>query len=173
MIRLLAALVALSGCVIPPDDWNPRPLPAQAQAGRPNRSRALPVPIERVFPRVIEVLLDAGYVVRSVDAPLGFVAFFNQWESHIPTEGPTVVSHEGTLLFYSEGPTTTRVRLSIIARSSRGADMFPDPKDQGQVEQALLDLLEKGLAAPARKNVRALPAPRSLPSGTAPPRPSA
>jgi hypothetical protein len=175
MNRLLAAVVALSGCMVPRDAWNPRPVPPQVQADRAVHARTLPVPIERVFPRVIEVLLDAGYVVRSVDAPLGFVSFYNQWETtYDPIIGPTVVTQEGTLLFSSEGPATTRVRLSIITRSGRDLKLFPDPEEQAQIDRALLELIEKGLTAPARRTVRAMPLePRSLPNGTAPPRPAA
>src|SRR4051812_40902721 len=103
MLRLYGVLVLLlAGCEIPARAWAP-PMgpPGRVVAERRARSRVLQIPMQAVFPRVLDVLLDAGCVVRAADRELGMVSFFRVWADH---GGAFTYSQEGTLLFRSERP---------------------------------------------------------------------
>jgi hypothetical protein len=151
----LIAFALLAGCVATPPEISspPPPAPQEIAAMRAVETRVVPVPIESVFPHVIDVLLDNNFVVRSVDTRLGFVAFGQQWMD--PTQPTASVSEEGTILFTSAGAGSTQMRVMLAGNwhdlevgghsyASRGA------AGQGPSEQEyrkILDMLQRGLTS--------------------------
>jgi hypothetical protein len=154
---VLLGVCCLAACL----QIRPPPTPALAgvRAARQAQTRTLAIPVQAVFPRALDVLLDAGYLVRSANRELGLVAVYQQWHDDSQFERPTF-TNEGSLLFQPDGPSKTRVR-ALIRRtwSSGGAghthlvetDVDPDAYKQ------ILDVLENGLRPEASNGAPAPP----------------
>jgi hypothetical protein len=89
----------------------PLPSPAQVQAQTEAKTRTLPMAKAQVFPKVLEVLMDMGFHIRSANASLGQVNIFQAWEDPRYSADPHF-SMEATLLFLDAGPGATRVRMA-------------------------------------------------------------
>jgi len=120
------------------------------------QSRTIAIRRDAVFPRVLEVLMDGGYVIRSANTDLGLVTFYQQWMDQ--TQHNANIAEEGSAIFSSAGPNQTRVRLVISGSWQRlevtgGGFKSPDSGMIGGVLQSaspeeyakLMDLLERGL----------------------------
>lgn len=149
MVLLLSVLV---GCIPPIRvESAPAPSPERLEADRAMQTRLIQAPLDSVFPRVLDLLLDHGYQVRSVNRELGQVSFFQQWEDTSQFVRPSLMQ-EGTLLFRTDG-SATRVRAMLSSRwesvmASRGSvSTVSGVQQQSEPEQyrRLLDLLENGL----------------------------
>ncbi len=107
------------GCAPPPPFTVPPPA-GQAGPGAPEvvQSRTLPIAPDQVFPRVLGVLLDMGYQIRSANRELMFVNIHRTWFDETLVGRPEL-SMGATLLFEAAGPGTTRVRILPTGRWSR------------------------------------------------------
>ena len=151
-LLVIPALVVLTGCLPTRTTFHPVPLaaPGDLTPVRGSQSRVLAIPLTEVFPKVLEVLLDQGYQVRSANARLGLISFFRQWSDTRLKTNPTY-TQEGTLLLQAAGPGATRVRLGITARSEENigehlvhvSGVQANPTDEDY--RLLLDLLEHGM----------------------------
>lgn len=149
-------LLFLAACRVPSLKVRPAPLPTQAEvdALRVSQSRILEAPLESVFPKVLEVLLDAGYQIRCSDRTLGLVSVSQVW---LDTSQMLDINQvqEGTILFQAEGVQRTRVRVVLSGKwefRSTGGPKSADAmvsevvqRADRSVHQHLLDVLEKGL----------------------------
>jgi len=149
----------LPGCVIPPPVQvrsAPAPTPEEITRIRALQTRLISAPIDSIFPRVIEILMDNDYVVRSVDAKAGFVSFYQQWSD--PSQAAANISQEGSILFTPAGK-QTQVRVILTGGWQRleitgGGPRSTDSGMVGGVQQSaadeeyrkILDTLQKGLA---------------------------
>jgi hypothetical protein len=160
--RMIAAC-ALAGCAMPPVQIRSAPTPTDAEVAqmRGIQTRVISAPFDSIFPKVVDVLLDNGYVVRSTDSKLGFVAFYQQWTD--PEQYDAIIALEGDALFEPDGPASTRVRVALTGGSQRleitgGGRHSTDTGMVGKAEQSaaideyrkLLDALESGLASARR-----------------------
>jgi hypothetical protein len=162
MKSLIGLLItcALSGCLtLPPVQLHSAPAPTAQEIKQIHemQSRVLALGSETVFPRVLDVLMDNGYVVRSVDSKIGFVAFYQQWADF--QQGGAIIALEGCAIFEAQGPASTRVRVSLTGGSQRlemtSAGRSPDYGMVGHAQQSasaaeykrMLDSLEAGLSA--------------------------
>lgn len=122
------------------------------------QTRVIATPIGSILPAAIEILFDNGYVVRAVDGPLGFIAFYQQWTD--PAQSAANISEEGSILFKAAGPQSTQIRVMLTGGWQRleatgGGPRSTDYGMVGGVQQVagadeykkLLDLLEAGLAS--------------------------
>ena len=89
----------------------PEPTREQVLALRASQTRVLSLPFDRVFPKVIDVLLDSGYVVLFADKDLGVVSFHQQWND--ASQHTANITQEGTAVFRSSGGDSTEVRLFL------------------------------------------------------------
>ena len=161
MKTLLATLAVLgfSGCApLAPVQLRSAPEPSEQEMAqlRNIQSRTIAIRRDAVFPRVLEVLMDGGYVIRSANTDLGLVTFYQQWMDQ--TQHNANIAEEGSAIFSSAGPNQTRVRLVISGSWQRlevtgGGFKSPDSGMIGGVSQSaspeeyakLMDLLERGL----------------------------
>lgn len=158
-LAILIALLGLTGCgALPAVQIHSAPTVPAVEAERLNthRTRIMAIDAERVFPRVLEVLMDQGFVILCADASLGTVAFRQQWRD--PGQRGASIVQEGNLLVSAQGPGQTRIRLLLTGSSQElrhwyGKDgghktmVGSVQQDLGQEEYSkLLDVLEKGLA---------------------------
>jgi len=161
MKTLVATLGVLwfSGCVpLAPVQLRSAPEPSEQEMAqlRNIQSRTIALRRDAVFPKVLEVLMDGGYVIRSANADLGLVTFYQQWMDQ--AQHNANIAEEGSAVFSSAGPNQVRVRLVISGSWQRLEVTGGGPKstDSGMVggvlqsaspeEYAkLLDLLERGL----------------------------
>ena len=159
---LLAA--ALGGCVWQPVELRsaPEPSPPEIVQLRSIAGRTLAVKAETVFPRVIYLLMDYGYVVRAADKDLGFLSLYQQWND--ASQGDATITLEGTVMFRPAGADRTEVRLLLTSSWQRqrtsggGGEAYPTVAMVSAVQQnatpgqykTLLDILERGLTSPAR-----------------------
>ncbi len=161
MKTLLATLAVLgfSGCApLAPVQLRSAPEPSEQEMAqlRNIQSRTIAIRRDAVFPRVLEVLMDGGYVIRSANTDLGLVTFYQQWMDQ--TQHNANIAEEGSAIFSSAGPNQTRVRLVISGSWQRlevtgGGFKSPDSGMIGGVLQSaspeeyakLMDLLERGL----------------------------
>lgn len=155
------ALGGLAACSQPEVRFRAAPRPSQGEAARlrQERTRVLAVEPASIFPRILDLLMDQGYLVRSVDERLGFVAFFQQWRD--PSQGGANLIQEGTLLFTPMGDGSTKVRVMLTGSSQR-LQGYASVRGDGSVvmleavrqdvgaEECLrvLDLVEQGLNGP-------------------------
>lgn len=153
------ALCALAGCMVQPVIRSaPTPTAQQIAQTRDVQTRVIATPVEAVFPAVIEILFDNGYVVRGADAQLGFIAFYQQWTD--PGQSGANISEEGSILFKAAGPKSTQVRVMLTGgwqrlQATGGGVHSTDYGMVGGVQQVagtdeykrLLDLLETGLTS--------------------------
>ena len=150
------AVSVLFGCAAPIQLRSaPEPSPQELAHLRNIESRTIAVQRGAVFPRVLEVLMDGGYVIRSANNDLGLVTFSQQWRDQ--TQGNANIAEEGSAVFSSVGSNQTRVRLMISGSWQRleatgggttidtgmvgGAQLGISPEQYAR----LLDLLERGL----------------------------
>lgn len=146
---LLPALLVLSACVPPPRIETAPPSVAIREDA--THGRVLAVPRSAVFPKVLDLLLDLGFQVRSANESLGLVAFHQQWVDASQVTRP-ILSLEGTLLFREEGAGQTRVRLELTGRwevlgPGKSPGMVSNVLQQADAKEyeKLLDRLEAGL----------------------------
>jgi hypothetical protein len=159
MAMSAAALLAMVGCVpLPPVQPRlaPEPTPQEITSTRATQTRVLAVGREAVFPRIVELLMDNGFSVRSANESLGIVSFYQQWVDG--GQSGAIISQEGTLLFKGTAPGHTEVR-ALLTQSWQRLEVTGGGKNVtthgmvGGVQQnaepaeykKLLDLLEKGL----------------------------
>ena len=138
----------------------PTPTPEQVAQVRAIQTRVIATPIESVFPKVIDVLMDNDYVVRSADAKLGLVVFYQQWTD--TTQNSANITQEGTALFKSVGASSTQVRVMLTGgwqqlENTGGGLRSPVSSMVGAVQggatdeyKKVLDVLQNGLAAAAK-----------------------
>jgi hypothetical protein len=159
----LITACGLAGCALPPVQIHTAPAPTEAQVAhiRDIQTRVIPAPFDSIFPKVVDVLMDNGYVVRSTDSQLGFVAFYQQWTD--PGQYNAIIALEGNAIFEREGPNTTRIRVALTGASQRleitgGGKNSTDSGMVGKAEQnaamdeyrRLLNILESGLVSTPR-----------------------
>ncbi len=161
-MKTLAATLAVlgfSGCVpLAPVQLRSAPEPSEQEMAqlRNIQSRTIAIRRDAVFPKVLEVLMDGGYVIRSANTDLGLVTFYQQWMDQ--TQHNANIAEEGSAIFSSAGQNQTRVRLVISGSWQRlevtgGGLKSTDSGMVGGVLQSaspeeyakLLDLLERGL----------------------------
>ena len=149
----------LTGCVGRPVvvRSEPTPTPEQVAQVRAIQTRVIATPIESVFPKVIDVLMDNDYVVRSADAKLGLVVFYQQWTD--TTQNSANLTQEGTALFKPVGASSTQVRVMLTGGWQQlavtgGGPRSPSSSMVGAVQSGaadeykkVLDVLQNGLAA--------------------------
>lgn len=131
-----AGLLFFGIACVPPQALPSAPAVAQDQ----DLLRVLPVAKDKVFPRIIPILMDLGYQVRDANADLGHVSLSRAWNQEW-MGGVIPQSMEATLYFQAEGPAATRVRVLIQFQSPGVGKQIMDP-GQGK---ALLEAIEKGL----------------------------
>jgi len=116
------------------------------------------VPYESVFPSVLDVLMDNGFIIRSADKETGLVAIYQQWADE--SQHDAIIALEGSALFQPAGSNATKIRLFLTGGSQRleitgGGSHSTDSSMVGKVQQntssneykKILDLLESGLLA--------------------------
>ncbi|HEY4082818.1 MAG TPA: hypothetical protein VGM81_19195 [Burkholderiaceae bacterium] len=156
----LLLLLLLSACAqLPPVQLRSAPTPSAADIAqlRAAQSRTLAVRREAVFPKVLDVLIDNGYLIRSASPEAGVVSFSQQWND--PSQYDANITHEGTVLFepVDAGHTKIRVtlsgswqRLEVSNGGARSTDttMMSGVAQRTSVDEykKLLDLIESGLA---------------------------
>src|SRR6185369_12027874 len=103
------------------------------------RTRVIATPLSVVFPKVIDVLMDNGYLVRSANETLGIVSFYQQWQD--ANQSGASISQEGSVVFRSAGPSSTEVRLLLtgswqrVEASGGGVKDFRTNATVGGVQQ--------------------------------------
>ncbi len=157
-VLILGLLVALSGCALPPVQIRSAPSPSKDALARQIeiQSRDVAIDADKVFPQVLTVLLNAGYVVRSANRDLGQISFYQQWND--ASQGNANIVQEGTAIFSKAGPKKTRMRVVLTGGWQRLEATGGGPKstDYGMVGgvtigvpaeeyKRVLDLLESGL----------------------------
>lgn len=150
-MRVIACSLLLFGLACQPPELRlpPAPEAARAEASRASQTRTWPLPISRVFPQVLEVLLDLGYHIQSVNKDVGHIAISQTWQDDTLVGSPGQ-SLELTLLLTPESPTTTRVRVAAWGRQAwvgdHGAEKASRPdRLSPQAATRLLDELAKRL----------------------------
>ncbi len=123
--------------------------------------RNLALPRSQVFPKVVEVLLDMGYQVRSANADLGLVNLSRTWYDETLAAHPAM-SMEATLLFQLDGRGGTRLLMlptghwsvvSIGGKESASATVTrAQPALEDRAVQPFLDELARRLVAPSSSN---------------------
>jgi hypothetical protein len=138
----------------------PTPTPEQVAQVRAIQTRVIATPIESVFPKVIDVLMDNDYVVRSADAKLGLVVFYQQWTD--TTQNNANITQEGTALFKPVGASSTQVRVMLTGgwqqleitggglRSTSSSMVGAVQGGAADEYKKVLDVLQNGLAAAAK-----------------------
>jgi len=154
------SLLGLAGCV-PPDvtiHAAPEPTPQEVAIIHNNQIRIIPVAYDSVFPKALEILMDNGYLVRSVNEKMGIISFYQQWRD-MNQSGASIVQ-EGSVFFKPTGTSSTQARLLLtgswqrVESSGGGIHSSGTNALVGQVQQnaqpeeykKLLDLFEKGLS---------------------------
>jgi hypothetical protein len=157
----MIAICMTAACAPPPPVVHsaPTPTPEQLMQVRAAQTRVIPTPIDSVFPKVIDVLMDNDYVVRSADAKLGFISFYQKWTD--TTQKGANITLEGSALFKRATPGSTQVRvmltggwqqLQVTGGGKNGVSSMVGAVADTRADDytKLLDLLQGGLAAPPR-----------------------
>jgi hypothetical protein len=149
------AISALSGCVAPEIRTAPPPTTQQLALDRQVQVRTIAIPAERVFPKILDVLMDNGFIVRSVNEKVGFVSFYQQWADQ--SQRNADITLEGSLLFKSTGPNSTEARVVLtgswqvlsVGSGSSANSMVSGVQQSPGAEQytMVLDAIEHGLAS--------------------------
>ena len=157
-IFLVVLVVAIIGCVEAPVQIRSAPAPLKQDLANviAIQSRTLNIDTNDVFPRVLTVLLNSGYVIRSANKELGYVSFFQQWND--TSQNGANITQEGSAIFSNAGPHQTSVRIAVTGGWQRLQATGGGPKstDFGMVGgvqmsatpeeyKALLDVIEAGL----------------------------
>jgi hypothetical protein len=155
---LLVFVIAVSGCAVPPVQIRsaPAPLKQDLPAVIAMQSRTLNIDANDVFPRVLTVLLNGGYVIRSANKELGYVSFYQQWSD--ASQADANITQEGTAIFSTAGPHQTTLRIAVTGgwqrlQATGGGPKSTDYGMVGGVQMSatpeeytrLLDLIETGL----------------------------
>ena len=121
-------------------------------------TRTMALPRGQVFPKVVEVLMDMGYQVRSASADLGLVNLSRTWYDETLAARPEL-SMEATLLFQADGQGGTRLLMlptghwsvvSVGGKDSASATVRrAQPALDARDVQPFLDELARRLAAPS------------------------
>lgn len=129
---------------------------AEPSVGAPLIS-TLALPRGQVFPKVVEVLLDMGYQVRSANANLGLVNLSRTWYDETMAARPEL-SMEATLLFQADGQGGTRLLMlptghwsvvSVGGKDSASATVTrAQPALDARDIQPFLDELARRLVVP-------------------------
>ena len=157
IIGCLFLACALEGCLPAVQVRSaPAPTPQEMVQIRTLQTRVIAASMDSIFPRVIEVLMDNDYVVRSVDAQAGFVSFYQQWMD--PSQAAANITEEGSILFTAAGSGQTQVRVILTGGWQRlqvtgGGAHSTDSGMVGGVQQSagdeeykkILDTLQSGL----------------------------
>lgn len=154
LVHPVLFICLLGGCASVQIRSAPLPTTAEAEQNRTVQTRLLKVPFETVFPKVIGVLLDDGYIVSSANERLGLVSFSQQWLDK--DQHNANIRQEGTLFFERAGADATSVRVLMSGSwqvVSRGGGYSASSAMVGRVAQSsgeeqykvLLDVVEKGL----------------------------
>jgi hypothetical protein len=160
-LSMIAICMTAACAQIPPAVHSaPTPTPEQLTQIRATQTRVIRVPIDSVFPKVIDVLMDNDYLVRSADAKLGFVSFYQKWTD--TTQKGANITQEGAALFTRASPGSTQVRVMLTGgwqqlqptgggEKSTVFSMVGAVAGTGADEYTkLLDLLQAGLAPPPK-----------------------
>ena len=157
-VFLMILAVAITGCVMPPVQIRSAPAPLKQDLAKviAIQSRILNIETDAVFPRVLTVLLNGGYVIRSANKELGYVSFYQQWND--ASQNGANITQEGSAIFSGAGPHQTSVRIVVTGGWQRlqptgGGGRSPDFGMVGGVQMSatpeeykgLLDLIEAGL----------------------------
>jgi len=155
---LVVLAVAVTGCVTPPVQIRSAPPPLKQDLANviAIQSRTLNIESNDVFPRVLTVLMNGGYIIRSANKELGYVSFYQQWND--ASQSGANITQEGTAIFSNAGPHQTSVRVAVTGGWQRLQATGGGPKstDFGMVGgvqlsatpdeyKGLLDLIEAGL----------------------------
>jgi hypothetical protein len=150
--------VVVTGCATPPVQIRSAPLPLKQDLAKviAIQSRTLNIETDEVFPRVLTVLLNGGYVIRSANKELGYVSFYQQWNDK--SQNGANITQEGSAIFSKAAPHQTVVRIAVTGGWQRLESTGGGPKstDFGMVGgvqmsatpeeyKRLLDLIESGL----------------------------
>jgi len=110
--------------------------------------------MESVFPKVLDVLMDNGFIVRSVNEKAGFVSFYQQWND--VSQHYANLKLEGALLFKPVDANSTQARAVLTGDWQTFSTGGPNSADSmvGGVQQSIgvreyervLDAIEHGLA---------------------------
>ena len=156
-VFLLVWTVSITGCVLPPVQIRSAPAPLKQDLAKviAIQTRTVNIETNDVFPRVLTVLLNGGYVIRSANKELGLVSFYQQWND--ASQNGANITQEGSAIFSNAGPHQTSVRIAVTGGWQRleptGGGKSPDFGMVGGVQmsatpeeyKALLDLIEAGL----------------------------
>jgi hypothetical protein len=156
-VVLVIWTVAITGCVMPPVQIRSAPAPLKQDLAKviAIQSRILNIETDAVFPRVLTLLLNGGYVIRSANKELGYVSFYQQWND--ASQNGANITQEGSAVFSNVGPHQTSVRIVVTGGWQRleptGGGKSPDFGMVGGVQMSatpeeykgLLDLIEAGL----------------------------
>jgi hypothetical protein len=150
----LLALALCLGCQPPTVGLAPVPAPAKVEALRQSQSRVLPIPMGKVFPKVLGILMDLGYQIRCVDQGAGQINIYQSWKDDTHMAQPDM-SMEATLLFEPRDADSTSVRIvasgnwSFISsgKHSSGTVTSSQPTLDSSECGRLLEILEQRLCA--------------------------
>jgi hypothetical protein len=147
------AISVLSGCTAPDVRTAPPPSPQQLALNHQVQVRAIAIPVERVFPKILDVLMDNGFIVRSANEKVGFVSFYQQWTD--VSQGNANITLEGSILFKSAGPNSTEARVVLtgswqrlsLGTGNSASSMVSGVQQSPGAEQyaTVLDAIEHGL----------------------------
>ena len=112
-VFLLVWTAAITGCVMPPVQIRSAPAPLKQDLAKviAIQSRIVNIETNDVFPRVLTVLLNGGYVIRSANKELGLVSFYQQWND--ASQNGANITQEGSAIFSNAGPHQTSVRIAV------------------------------------------------------------
>ncbi len=151
-------LALVLGCTPPSFSLPTTPGSGGDLSAGPPLTRTLAIPRVQVFPKVVEVLMNMGYQVRSASADLGLVNLSRTWYDETLAARPAL-SMEATLLFQADGQGGTRLFMlptghwsvvSVGGKDSASATVTTaQPALDVRDVQPFLDELAKRLAAPS------------------------
>lgn len=147
-------ITILSGCTVPVVRIAPPPTTQQLALDRQVQLRVIAIPVENVFPKVLDVLMDNGFIVRSANERIGFVSFYQQWKD--TSQHNANITLEGSIIFNPVGPNSTQARLLLTGSWQLNLYGSGDSVSSmvGSVQQSIpakeyaivLDAIDHGLA---------------------------
>jgi len=107
----IVVLIGMVGCEAPLQITSaPEPSYQELATSRAIQSREITVSSDLIMPKILEILYDAGYLVRSANSELGLVSFCQQRYDRQQIKSITM---EGSAIFKSGGPNSTKVRVIL------------------------------------------------------------
>jgi hypothetical protein len=79
------------------------------------QTRTLPMPLEVIFPKVLAIMIDQGYLLHSIDKLNGMITFSQQWRETGPQ--PANITIRGTIFLSALEPAKTRLRVMLTGNS--------------------------------------------------------